>query len=208
MKRKFCLVFMGAASMLAINSASAQIAKGSVMLGGNVGFNTSKNEAFGTTVRKENSFYISPAVGVAIKENLFVGGDLAYRSNTQENNGAGKTTNNGFGIGAFVRQYKNLGKSGFYLFGQGRLGADITHVKSGSTTTNNGFAIGLGLTPGISYAVNSKLHLETSLANLFSVGYNSSKNKGADIKSNSFSADVNLGSLQQWNVGIRFILAK
>lgn len=214
MKRKICFALVGAASMFFVNTTNAQIAKGSTMLGGNLGFSSSKNENAGNTINKSNSFYVSPAVGIAIKDNLFVGGDLSFRGNSTDNTGGIKTTTNRFGVGAFVRQYKNLGTSGFYLFGQARLGADITNRKDDARVTgvdpskSNGLNIGLGITPGISYAVSKKIHLETSLANLFYAGYETSENKAAKTKTSGFNAGVSLGEAVTWNVGIRVILAK
>lgn len=214
MKRKFCFALMGAASLFFVNTTNAQIAKGSTILGGSLGFSSSKNEAAGNITNKSNYYYVSPAVGVAIKDNLFVGGDLSFRGDTRDNTGGSKITNNRIGVGAFLRQYKNLGTSGFYLFGQARLGVDIVNRKDdprvggADPAKSNGLGVALGFTPGISYAVSKKIHLETSLANLFNVGYESTENKAANTKNSAFNAGVNLGESTTWNVGIRVILAK
>ncbi|HRP56089.1 hypothetical protein [Agriterribacter sp.] len=118
-----------------------------------------------------------------------------------------------------MRGYKNIGNSGFYLFLQSRLGADVTKGKTRNTgnnspaveRNNNGFDIGLNLYPGISYAITPKMHIETGLNDLFRVGYSSSKTSDnqtleTKTKSNGFNAGIGLGSSTLWTVGVKFFL--
>ena len=221
--RKFTFFFLIAFIM--ISAANAQIQKGTTVLGGNIGFSTQKFDpgAGGGTINTNSSFNVAPLFARAIKQNFIVGGDITYGNafNKQEfpSNAVYKTDNNSYGIGGFIRGYKNLGNSGFYLFLQSRLGADITNGKSsytgnpGPTTksNNNGFDIRLNLYPGVSYAITPKMHIETGLNDLFQVGYSNSKTSGnqpseAKTKSSGFNAGIGLGSSTIWTVGVKFFL--
>lgn len=210
--------------LLSINTATqAQIAKGTSLVGGSIFFNSDKNETSNATeVRKSQSFGLNPSYGMAIKPNLIVGGDLNFRTSTDEVKhtlyGGSETKNSAYGLGVFARQYRNLGKSGFYLFLQGRLGADITSGKNNYTHPNstpgsksNGYIIGVGVYPGISYAVTQKFHIETGLHELVYARYSSSKTTytsstpNVTNKSSGFSVGASLGNTIQWSIGFRFL---
>jgi hypothetical protein len=215
--RKFTFFFLIAFTMASV--ANAQIQKGTTVLGGNINFSTQKSDpgSGGTTTSGQN-FNVMPLFAKAVKQNFIVGGDIIYGryfNKQTSSNAVYKTDNNSYGIGAFVRGYKNLGNSGFYLFLQSRLGADITNGKNSYTgdpgpdtkNDNNGFDIRLNLYPGVSYAVTPKMHIETGLNDLFQVGYSSSKSSGSQIqetKSSGFSAGIGLGSSTIWTVGVKF----
>jgi hypothetical protein len=215
--RKFTFFFLIAFIMASV--ANAQIQKGTTVLGGNISFSTQKSDpGSGGTATSSQNFYVAPLFAKAVKQNFIVGGDIIYGryfNKQTSSNAVYKTDNNSYGIGAFVRGYKNLGNSGFYLFLQSRLGADITNGKNSYTgdpgrdtkNDNNGFDIRLNLYPGVSYAVTPKMHIETGLNDLFQVGYSSSKSSGSQIqetKSSGFSAGIGLGSSTVWTVGVKF----
>lgn len=206
-------------AFITISTVNAQISKGSNMVGGSIYYNSQKyeqgaNNAVQTT--KTSGFGIIPAYGIAVRENLVVGADLNYSNSINEitsiSGNANKTKNNSFGVGAFVRPYKNLGTSGFYLFLQGRLGVDITKQdqNTGSGYTNKGFNIGAGINPGIAYAVTRKMHIETGLNNLFYAGYSNTKSTSNQPnysnKNSGFSAGIGLGNSTTWTVGVKFFL--
>ncbi|MBN8857436.1 MAG: hypothetical protein J0H29_03545 [Sphingobacteriales bacterium] len=216
---KFTFFFLIAFTMIFV--ANAQIQKGTTVLGGNIGFSTQKYDpGSGGIVTTNQNFNVMPLFAKAIKQNFIVGGDITYgkylNKQTSPSSAVYKTDNNSYGIGAFIRGYKNLGSSGFYLFLQSRLGASVTDGKSNYTgnpgpatkNDNNGFDIRLNLYPGVSYAVTPKMHIETGLNDLFQVGYNSSKSSGSQIpetKSSGFSAGIGLGSSTIWTVGVKFL---
>ena len=87
-----------------ITAARAQIKKGAVLLGGQLGVSaqTGKND-FLQSESTSSGFGISPAFGKAIKENLVIGGDFdfSYNKNSQSNNYSQTSYN--YGIGFFVR---------------------------------------------------------------------------------------------------------
>ena len=220
--RKFTFLFLIAFTMISV--ANAQIQKGTMVLGGSIGFSTQKSDpgSGGTTTINQN-FNVMSLFAKAIKQNFIVGGDITYgkylNKQTLLSNAVYKTDNNSYGIGAFIRGYKNIGSSGFYLFLQSRLGADITNGTNSYTgnpgpatkNDNNGFDIRLNLYPGVSYAVTPKMHIETGLNDLFQVSYNNSKSSGnqpsdTKTKSSGFNAGIGLGSSTMWTVGVKFFL--
>src|SRR5690349_3813289 len=99
-------------------SASAQISKGSLFLGGNLFFSTQKNEDAKFT---NTAFSVNPAIGKAIRENLILGIDLTYLNQQTKSNDSTRSTEQYAGAGFFARKYASIGK-GFYLFGQARVG--------------------------------------------------------------------------------------
>ena len=66
--RKILLAIITAS--LFVNSANAQIKKGSIFLGGDISGSTQKTKTGGITTNKQNGINISPVFGKAIKDNL------------------------------------------------------------------------------------------------------------------------------------------
>jgi len=212
--------------------SQAQIMKGSILAGGNIGFSTNKTTPVNPVQNyqaKETSINISPSIGIAIKDNLLEGFDLAYSYANQEQAysvGSGqfghqKVKNSLYGVGFFLRQYKYLGNR-FYLFMQGRLGASYVTGESGddrqsSTITHNKiYGVTLGFYPGISYAITKKVQLETGFQNLFSAQYSHEKDtyentaipgNNSIYKTNSFSLGTSLSnSLNGFVIGFKVLL--
>lgn len=177
------------------------------MIGGSIYYNDQKSEQSSNGVSqvytKNSALGIVPSYGFAMRDNFIVGADLSY-TNSVSKSGSNKAKTDAFGIGVFARPYKNLGASGFYLFVQGRVGADFS---KNSTFNHKGFTIGAGINPGIAYAVTPKMHIETGLNNLFYAGYSNTKySDGANAYKNSgFTANIGLGSSTQWTVGVKFL---
>lgn len=200
---------------------SAQLSKGSSLVGGNISFNTQKTEnSNNTDVEKSTGFALTPSYGKVVKQNLVIGGDLSYGYTNKNTKhaflGNSDEKNSSYGIGVFMRNYRHLGRSGFYLFLQSRLGADVStgkniyyHPNSNPDYKTNAFAIRLNFYPGISYAVTQRFLLETGLNNLFYAGYSSAKQTYADnnttIKNSGFDAGASVGSNLQWTIGFRFL---
>ena len=80
--------------------------------------------------------------------------------------------------------------------------------------TQNGLGINLSLTPGVSYAFNSKLQMEAGLNDIFGIGYTNSKyNQTGPIPNswerNSFNAFTTLNNFtSQLYIGFRLLLQK
>lgn len=204
---------------LFVCSANAQIKKGSIFLGGDINGSAQKTKSGDITTNKQNSINISPVFGKAIKENLVLGVnagfgiyDNEYSANYWDEN------TSSYNAGIFVRKYKNLGSSGFYLFVQGGLGGTYYKRKFQDSFPANfdetkRVTIGVNAYPGISYAVSKKLHLETAFNNLLSLNYNSEKRETGNpvtvSKTKGFSVASSLNNATSYlHFGFRLLIGK
>ncbi|ANI90660.1 hypothetical protein A9P82_06870 [Arachidicoccus ginsenosidimutans] len=185
------LLFLAVAGVLgSFGIANAQIQKGNLMLGADLGnsvagsagintglfganFNLNKNAGWGIG--------INPKVGYFVKDNLLVGGIVTLGYNKAKGVDADHTTT--YGIQALGRYYLSPGEHGIdnYLkhgrfFVEANAGFAGTNT-SGSGGTTNGFAFGFG--PGYSYFITPNVALEglvkyNGLAGGGSAGYQNS----------------------------------
>lgn len=191
-------------------TSQAQIKKGAVLVGGSVGVSTSKTEGPGSTDTKSYNVNFSPMVGIAVKENLVVGGQLFFGTGKNDG-GLTEIDNKMYGAGVFLRKYKPLGK-GFYLIGQGSLSAiqqksEVDNTITPATDqTDKQFVVSAGISPAVSYAVNNKLQLEIGLTDLVYVNYSNRKieNNNGTEKTNGFALGSNLFNNTALNIGVRF----
>jgi hypothetical protein len=228
MKKQFYLVLFFFSVALC---SQAQIKKGTILLGGDVGFSSQKNENDdpNNVSTKQTIINLAPSIGKAIKDNLVAGVDLTFgsvKSNQYGGSSSGQNTytNNqhDYGLGFFLRRYKPLG-SGFSVFMQGRLGAIYNTQKSeitsqlSSTLDLKGYTIDLGFYPGISYAITKRIQLETGFQNLVYAQYDHSKStqvtnsspgtNSVTNKSNDFRLATSLSdNLYGFVVGFRVLL--
>ena len=172
-------------------STQAQTEKGNVLLGGNVGFSTSKTDG---ASKSDVSFSIVPRVGYFVSDNIAIGTGVGYNYDKQVSN---NNLNQAFEVSPFGRYYVNLSDQ-FKFFGQlsvpmafgnnklvdaqGNV-ADNKHA----TTTN----IGVNLAPGFAFYPTKKIGIEFSVNGL---GYNHFQVKneitGGKSKTNSFGLDA------------------
>ncbi len=215
MKGKFSTLLIG--SMVTGLLSQAQIKKGSVLLGGDIGVSTQKT-TINNVEQKFTAFAIGPAFGKAISDNLILGADLRY-SYAKQGSAPLEYKNQTFGGGIFLRRYWPI-VNRLYFFGQGRLGGyysktDNPNSGIGFDGERKGYSIGLGFYPGISFAVNDKIHLESGFNNLVSVNYSHEKetqNLGGATpqrvtKTSSFNMGANLNNGTAFTVGMRVLLA-
>ena len=196
-------------------SASAQINKGSIFLGGNVFFASQKSDGYDVNNPDHyrlTSFGISPSIGKAIRQNMVAGFDFTYYNSLTKANPVGKTTQQLIGGGVFIRKYAPLGK-GFYLFGHARAGGSYNDIKheSGNGNDGKGYSITINAYPGISYEVTKKLHLEASLPGLFYLNYGSSKftrPNGSQYSESGFSIGTSISNAAAISLGLRFLIAR
>ena len=210
---------------LCVSSISfSQINKGSVLLGGNISFGFGTTENVTNTIPntstnyKNHGFLVSPSVGIAIKENTILGIGLSY-GNSQNGNEQSPQSQNTSSVGGniYVRKYLLLGKN-FYLFGQAN--TYYNYTKQDNKTANGDMnnykvsRIGFNFYPGLSYAVNRKLHLDAGINNLLDLGYSINKYENvysgnqSTITSKGFSFDANANVAAPFTIGIRFLFAK
>jgi len=181
MKRLYlssCLLFAGFLSQ-------AQISKGTVLLGGDINFQTYKDEINSgnvpqtVTTSKQTGFFFQPSVGKAIKDDLVLGFDLDFGYSSTPGQTGSQFNEDGAGI--FMRKYKGLGNR-FYLFGESDLAFSYTDQQNNflpgtepSFTEDKGYSISLTFTPGVAYAVDRKWLVEIDLPSLLYANYSQSK---------------------------------
>ncbi len=191
--------------------STAQITKGSLLLGGGVNVNTNKIESM-STERKGNYLFITPVVGIAVRKNTIVGIQLLYGHQKDNINYAPAELKSDFyGGGVFLRKYLTIGK-GFYLFGESDLYyRNDTYVYTSGTLKNKqkGWNIGINFYPGISYSITKKFHLEAGLAQLARFEYGKTKTTGTTTEERSgFTFNANASSLSNFNIGFRVFISK
>lgn len=212
MKRHLLLTL----GVIAISFASqAQITKGTVLLGGTVGASTYTTETFSTKY-KARGFTLSPSAGFTVKDNHVVGISLTYGHGSTKSTYT-DLTNDTYGAGVFYRRYLPLGKS-FYFYGQAD--ARYSYFKSDfiqdpAYKTSNEQKFGrLSLSPGITYAVSKRFHLEVAMNDIISLNYNdtqyhwisSSDSRYDKNKGFNFESHMNLST--DLVIGFRILLGK
>jgi hypothetical protein len=212
MKQRFLLSFIFVFTCMV--ATRAQISKGSAWLGGSIGYSQSKDKTgASTTSTKQNSFYISPAIGTAIKENLILGVSVSYSRYISK---YGSTTDNKgrtYGGGIFLRKYWPV-VNRLYIFGE----AKAYYSAYRSTDKNNstgdvkvtGWDGGVALTPGLSYAITNNLQLETGFNSLFSTRYQKRNitNGFSKSENSSFGSGMSLDNASQIYLGFRILINK
>lgn len=195
--------------LLSVSTAQSQIRKGAVLLGSEFGYASYKQEAEGWDDMKQNAWNISPNVAFAIRDNLLLGADLTY-SQAEPIDAVERKVRAG-GLGVYLRRYWGIAGR-FYVFGQARLGGELTKDEQGSNGTTKGFSITGSLYPGISYGITSKIYLETGFNNLLTIGYTETKLESGtnppSAKTRQFAIASSLSQESNFSVGIRFLLGK
>jgi len=217
------LVLLAASISLA---GRAQIDKGDILLGGNLGFQSLRSSSTSNVPisypTNSTELSINPSFGKAIKNNTVAGFDLTY-GHTSYNQGPGQESNseNTYGGGVFIRRYRPLG-NGFYLFGQARLGGSYDHIGYSNQGTSPGnptaetsstTSFSFSLFPGIAYALNRHWQVETGLPNFLSIDfYHQRQYTGYATASeqvnttNDFDLSSALTGNNEFSVGVKYII--
>jgi hypothetical protein len=190
--------------------SQAQVSKGTILLGGNVGFSSQKTNDPLSNPPEYKTTYVSlnPSIGKAIKDNLVAGIDLtyAYSKTSQTNSGVtADNKTNSFGLGVFLREYTPLGK-GFSVFTQERLGGSYSKTTTNGTENSKATGVALTFYPGIAYNISKRVQVETGFTNLVSISYSHSSSPSG-YKYDNISAGTSLSNaLDNFVVGCRFLL--
>ncbi|HEY4618870.1 MAG TPA: outer membrane beta-barrel protein [Flavobacterium sp.] len=152
--------------VLAIFSfANAQ--KGSVLVAGNIGFNSQKNSSLGNE-SKQNYFNFSPKVGYQFLENMTVG----IESNIQsyKTSISGNTYDNKYNqlqLGAFLRYSKPLGGvfSAYADLSAGML-ANKTSISDPLSTSFKSSGLYFGITPAVFIDLKKSFGLNFSIGGI------------------------------------------
>ena len=152
MKKFTFLIFF---AIIAIGfTASAQIQKGNVLVGGDLA-----DISIGLNSPNVFDFNISPKAGWFIEDNVALGGYV----NLGIQSAKGSSTTTSYGIGALGRYYLGSGLAVLNhsrFFGEGTVGFVGVDVSDGGGNTN-GLNIGVG--PGFAYFITPSIGLETLL---------------------------------------------
>jgi hypothetical protein len=224
-------LFLSSLAVFIVFLSQAQIKKGTVFIGGNIGFSnqTAKTtDSVNLPVSPGTSFNFNPSVGWAIKDNLVFGIDLVYgyqKINYPPSYFDYYYKQESYSAGVFLRRYKVLG-SGFSIFGQ----ASLHYSYSKNTYYTNTWAaqsniLGvqsaknyggtLGFYPGIAYTVSRHWQMETGLPNLVHINYTHSKqtyrnqvpnSPESQATSDTFNAGTSLGNYFQFSVGVLYVI--
>jgi hypothetical protein len=190
--------------------ANAQIGKGEKMLGGSVGFTSSKTEYKNSTApeSKNNTVTITPQIGFGLGNNWIVGIGLGYSSSNSEMDNFGSTAEYKSYVvspGLFVRKFHTFGDK-FGIFGQ----ADAEYVfgKGTSKQTNQptyesdikGYNI--AVSPGAFYKASKRIVIEATVGSL---GYTSLTTKPEGSNVEVTNSQFNLSLTNSLSLGFRLI---
>ncbi len=203
-----------------ITIAKAQITKNSVLLGGQIYYQNTKYDYTGASPDNQHvrSGVFNVSVGKVFKENSVFGLNLEYvpliYNNIYNQGFPVNLDSKQYNIGIFNRQYKKLAK-GFYFFAESGIAYNnINQVYTDSDDVKQGtlkqWGAQLNLTPGISYRIWNKLHLEIIIPNIILVQYLNTTDKSGTVpsvaKSFVFSTSLNSTVLSNVGVGFHFVL--
>ncbi|MCY4778985.1 outer membrane beta-barrel protein [Sphingobacterium sp. UT-1RO-CII-1] len=167
-------------------ASQAQTEKGKFLVGGQVGFETSKIK---DTDTKANSFSINPTVGYFVSDNWAIGTAVGYDWAKGETAKDASVKTDAFNVAPFARNY--VGNGQFRFFSQlsvpmqfGKTTTEVAGVEGESKFQN----IGVELAPGFAFFPTSKIGIELKVRGLY---FESSKDKTADVTTNTFGLDAN-----------------
>lgn len=203
-------------------SATAQIKKGAILLGGQISYaDANANYSATQPDLKSRSANFNVSVGKAFKENKILGVSVSYGHFNSDYNYNGNTyTNiisNRYNFDFFYRQYMKLAKD-FYFFGElgaGYVGGNETDtdIPGNSKTKYTESGAELYLTPGIAYRIYKKLQVELLIPQIAGVNYivqkrTLSANNPSDYRQDQLRINTNLNSslLSNLGLGFRFVL--
>jgi hypothetical protein len=165
MKSRIVKLFMAATIMMIGSNVSAQIQKGNILVGSDIG-----NLKLGLKSGTDNSFSLNPKAGIFVKDGLAVGLDFSFGT-THVGGQNGSTIS--YGVGTFGRYYitdetVQVLKQGKFFF-EANLGFQGQDSKGGASTNGLGFGFG----PGYAYFITPNIGLETSIKYQGIVGFGS-----------------------------------
>jgi len=173
-----------------VYGANAQTEKGKVILGGSVGFNSTKVEG---AAKSDVSFNIIPSVGYFVSNNFAIGTGVGYTYNKQV---SGLIQNEAFVVAPFGRYYVGLSDQ-FKFFGQLSVpmafGSNKVVAANGDTGAKvaSTTSIGVNVAPGFAFFPTKRIGIEVSVNGL---GYQNfqAKNEatGNKIITNSFGLEA------------------
>ena len=199
--------------LLCSSSLYAQLAKGSIVLGGSLGYNSQHDRSYdpnGYPYRGENtSITISPKAGFFISDKSAVGLALSYTSQNSDAvyygiGSLGKTERDLFSITPYFRSYKSFGEiAAFFLQAEASLGFGTLKM-SGAPYDISTYSV--GIRPGFNLFLSRKWALEATFGSL---AYESTKqspeNSKSSERSDKFGLNFNMATL---SLGAQFFITR
>lgn len=175
-------------ALVMFSFANAQ--KGTILVSGNVGYNSQKSDVSLGVRPTQNNFNFSPKVGYQYNDNWTVGVE-SYISNSKQTYTSGEYKSNNFSVGGFLRYSKPIGGifSVYADLGAGYHNVKQTQYNGGinpytSTLKGNGFYV--GVTPSLFLNINKGFGLNFNLGSIGFSNLNYS-NPGNDTQNFNFS---------------------
>lgn len=147
-------------------STQAQTEKGKIMLGGGVGFNSTKVEG---ASKSDFRFNVIPSAGYFISDNFAIGTGVGYKYDKQVSEGS---LNQSFEVAPFGRYYVGLSDQ-FKFFGQLSVPMSFGNLKEVNEVTGDvgdkvgtTTQIGVQLAPGFAFYPTKRVGIEVSVDGL------------------------------------------
>lgn len=184
--------------------AFAQLEKGTVLLGGGIGFN-STSEKTGIE-NKYQSFNVSPDIGYFIQDNWVIGVSLPLSWQDSRSNANSTASHqlktSSLGVGPFVRKYfplvDKVSAFGQLSLGYGRQTTELTSGSSSSSSKANTFTANTNL--GLSYFPKTWMAVNLSVSPL---SYTKTSHSNSEYSNFGFNLSTSALSL-----GANFFLSK
>jgi len=165
--KKFTLLLCTSLGLFGLNQSSAQLQKGNLLVGANIG-------DIGLGLQSGNTSFsisIEPKVGFFIQDNVAIGPAVNLGFSTDN---TGTIIN--YGVGAFGRYYvsdKNMVlMKHARFFGEASVGINgVNSDPKGSVGSTNTNGLGLGFGPGVAYFITPNIGLEALLKYDLTVGF-------------------------------------
>ena len=180
-----------AVSALAFTT-QAQTEAGKWLVGGSVGFNSSKADG---ASKSDTKFEILPSAGYFVAENIAIGTAIGY-SSEKTYGPVVSLQSNAFQVSPFVRGYKGVNDQ-FKFFGQLSVPLAFGNVKAGNangdnmTKVGNLNGVGVALSPGVAFFPSKKIGIELSVDG---IKYNDLKGEDANGNKVSGNKDFSIGA--------------
>lgn len=194
-------------------SLYAQFAKGNVVLGGSLGYNSQHDRSYdpnGYPYRGEStSITISPKAGFFISDKSAVGLSLSYTSQNSDAvyygiGSLGKTERDLFSIIPYFRTYKSLGEiAAFFLQAEASIGFGTLKL-SGSPYDLSTYSV--AVRPGFNLFLSRRWALEGTFGSLaYESTRQSPKNSKSSEQSDKFGFNFNMSTL---SIGAQFFITR
>ncbi len=199
--------------LLCSSSLYAQLAKGNVVLGGSLGYNSQHDRSYdpnGYPYRAEStSITISPKAGFFISDKSAVGLSLSYTSQNSDAvyygiGSLGKTERDLFSIIPYFRTYKSLGEiAAFFLQAEASIGFGTLKLSGAPYDLST---YGVAVRPGFNLFLSRRWALEGTFGSLaYESTKQSPKNSKSSEQSDKFGFNFNMSTL---SIGAQFFITR